>query len=51
MPASESDSSREPTRTHSPSATERTDGTRSVTTRMPESSSVRTCGSGTGWSR
>ena len=48
MPASESDSSRDPTRTHRPSATERTEGTRSVTTRIPESSSVSTWGSGTG---
>ena len=43
MPACSSPSSREPTRTHRPSAIDRTDGTRSVTTRMPESSSVRVC--------
>ena len=36
-------SSREPTRTHMPSATDLTDGTRSVTTRMPESRWVRVC--------
>ena len=34
-------SSREPVRTQSPSATERTEGTSSVTTRTPEPNSVR----------
>ena len=42
-PACSFASSREPTRTHMPSATDLTDGTRSVTTRMPESSWVRVC--------
>ena len=40
IPACSGVSSREPTRTQKPSATERTDGIRSVTTRSPESSSV-----------
>src|SRR5436309_78770 len=47
IPACSMLSSREPTRTHMPIAIERTEGTRSVTTRMPASSSVRVCSSGT----
>ena len=42
MPAFEGVSSREPAPIQNPSATERTLGIRSVITRWPESSSVRT---------
>src|SRR4051812_43691879 len=45
IPACCSDSSREPTRTQNPSATERTEDTASVTTRTPESRVVILCGS------
>src|SRR5215211_3868507 len=41
MPACSLDSSREPARTQKPSATDRTEGTASDTTRTPESSVVR----------
>src|SRR4051794_32895543 len=45
IPACCSSSSREPTRTQNPSATERTEGMASVTTRTPESRVVIRCGS------
>src|SRR3954451_16098055 len=45
IPACCSDSSREPTLTQNPSATERTEGIASVTTRTPESRVVILCGS------